>query len=62
MATEAKENKPKPCCVCIDQRKARDECLLFNTIESGKCDDILKQYTDCMKSYGFTPNPVPKSS
>lgn len=52
-----KEPRPKPCCVCKDEKSARDECLLFNDIskEAGmlKCKDLIDKYKSCMKSYGF---------
>lgn len=47
------EVKPKPCCVCLDEKKQRDECLLFNGQESGKCNDLISKYKACMKGYGF---------
>lgn len=47
------EVKPKPCCVCLDQKKQRDECLFFNGQESGQCDDLISKYKACMKGYGF---------
>lgn len=47
------ENKPKPCCVCLDEKKIRDACLLKNGQDSGKCDDIISKYKVCMKGYGF---------
>lgn len=50
------ESKPKPCCVCLDEKKTRDECLLFNGQDSGKCDDIIQKYKTCMKGYGFETN------
>lgn len=52
----SKGDKPKPCCVCLDEKKARDECLLLNGQESGKCNDIIEGYKKCMKSYGFSVN------
>jgi cytochrome c oxidase assembly protein subunit 17 len=45
--------KPKPCCVCLDEKKTRDECLLFNGQESGKCDELIAKYKACMKGFGF---------
>lgn len=48
------DEKPKPCCVCKSEKQERDECLLFNGQESGKCDDIIAKYKECMKGYGFT--------
>ncbi|CAN6663437.1 cytochrome c oxidase copper chaperone [Trichomonascus vanleenenianus] len=50
----AKNDKPKPCCVCTTEKSSRDECLLFNGQESGKCDDLISKYKVCMKGYGFT--------
>ncbi|ODV68147.1 hypothetical protein HYPBUDRAFT_100310, partial [Hyphopichia burtonii NRRL Y-1933] len=47
------EPKPKPCCVCLDEKKQRDECLLFNGQEGGKCDDLIQKYKTCMKGFGF---------
>ncbi|VVT57781.1 uncharacterized protein SAPINGB_P005866 [Magnusiomyces paraingens] len=55
-ATEAPAchvNKPKPCCVCKDEKSVRDECLLFNGQESGKCDEFITKYKTCMKGFGF---------
>lgn len=53
MSEPTKESKPKPCCVCLDEKKARDECLLFNGQEGGKCQDMIEKYKACMKGYGF---------
>lgn len=47
------ESKPKPCCVCKPEKEVRDECLLFNGQESGKCDELIEKYKTCMKGYGF---------
>ncbi|AMD22783.1 HHR014Wp [Eremothecium sinecaudum] len=48
------DNKPKPCCVCKVEKEERDKCLLFNSQESGKCEDLISSYKSCMKGYGFT--------
>lgn len=53
MSELTKESKPKPCCVCLDEKKARDECLLFNGQEGGKCDEFIEKYKVCMKGFGF---------
>ncbi|CDO54359.1 similar to Saccharomyces cerevisiae YLL009C COX17 Copper metallochaperone that transfers copper to Sco1p and Cox11p for eventual delivery to cytochrome c oxidase [Geotrichum candidum] len=45
--------KVKPCCVCTDEKSLRDECLLFNGQESGKCNELIEKYKVCMKGYGF---------
>ncbi|SGZ47182.1 CIC11C00000002514 [Sungouiella intermedia] len=44
MSTPAPTDKPKPCCVCLDEKKTRDECLLFNGQEGGKCDELIQKY------------------
>lgn len=51
---QTETSKPKPCCVCLGEKKQRDECLLFNGQESGKCDNIINDYKSCMKGYGFS--------
>lgn len=57
LASGKKEARPKPCCVCKDEKAARDECLLFNDVnqETGilKCKELIDKYKTCMKSYGF---------
>ncbi len=51
--TETAASKPKPCCVCKPEKEARDECLLFNGQDNGKCDELIAKYKTCMKGYGF---------
>ncbi|CAG82262.2 cysteine alpha-hairpin motif superfamily [Yarrowia lipolytica] len=46
-------DKPKPCCVCKDEKAARDECLLFNGVDSDKCKPLISAYKECMKGFGF---------
>ncbi|ODQ64716.1 hypothetical protein NADFUDRAFT_52341 [Nadsonia fulvescens var. elongata DSM 6958] len=46
--------KPKPCCVCLDEKASRDECLLLWGQDSGKCDDMITKYKSCMKGFGFS--------
>ncbi|CDR46858.1 CYFA0S26e00848g1_1 [Cyberlindnera fabianii] len=53
MPEQTQTEKPKPCCVCKPEKEARDQCLLINGQESGKCDDMITQYKKCMKGYGF---------
>ncbi|KAF2187013.1 hypothetical protein K469DRAFT_725631 [Zopfia rhizophila CBS 207.26] len=47
--------KPKPCCVCKDEKAARDECMLFSTGDNAQkeCADLVAKYKDCMAGYGF---------
>ncbi|KAJ4397080.1 Cytochrome c oxidase copper chaperone [Gnomoniopsis smithogilvyi] len=47
--------KPKPCCVCKDEKSKRDECMLFsNAADPAKdCQSTIDQYRNCMKGFGF---------
>jgi len=47
--------KVKPCCVCLDQKAKRDECMLFSTSNDAQkeCADLVGQYKQCMAGYGF---------
>ncbi|ROW10933.1 hypothetical protein VMCG_00912 [Cytospora schulzeri] len=53
--TEAAASKPKPCCVCKDEKAKRDECMLFsNAADPTKdCKSTIDQYRSCMKGFGF---------
>ncbi|KKY34113.1 putative telomere length regulation protein [Diaporthe ampelina] len=48
-------SKPKPCCVCKDEKSKRDECMLFsNAADPAKdCQSTIDQYRSCMKGFGF---------
>jgi hypothetical protein len=45
----------QPCCVCKDEKAARDECMLFSTASDPQeaCKDMVTRYRSCMASYGF---------
>ncbi|KJZ78336.1 hypothetical protein HIM_02374 [Hirsutella minnesotensis 3608] len=47
--------KPKPCCVCKDEKSRRDECMLFSTAKdpAADCQSLVEQYKNCMMGYGF---------
>ncbi|KAF2214615.1 hypothetical protein CERZMDRAFT_95007 [Cercospora zeae-maydis SCOH1-5] len=47
--------KVKPCCVCKDEKAARDECMLFSNAKDPQeaCQDLVTKYRSCMSSYGF---------
>ncbi|KAF2808568.1 uncharacterized protein BDZ99DRAFT_522109 [Mytilinidion resinicola] len=47
--------KPKPCCVCKDEKNSRDECMLFSKSDNpqGECQDLVSKYRSCMAGYGF---------
>ncbi|KAL2757392.1 hypothetical protein ACRALDRAFT_2039831 [Sodiomyces alcalophilus JCM 7366] len=49
------QEKPKPCCVCKDEKAKRDECMLFsNAPDPAKdCLPTIQKYKDCMKGFGF---------
>lgn len=50
---DASVDKPKPCCVCLDEKRERDECLMFKGFEDKECLKMIDNYKQCMKSYGF---------
>ncbi|SGZ49671.1 CIC11C00000001878 [Sungouiella intermedia] len=62
MSTPAPTDKPKPCCVCLDEKKTRDECLLFNGQEGGKCDELIQKYKVCMKGQLLPPTPAAEAN
>ncbi|ESZ92809.1 cytochrome c oxidase copper chaperone protein [Sclerotinia borealis F-4128] len=47
--------KPKPCCVCKDEKAARDECMLFSTAKEPQeaCASMVDKYKSCMAGFGF---------
>ncbi|KAF4123942.1 cytochrome c oxidase assembly protein subunit 17 [Geosmithia morbida] len=49
-------SKPKPCCVCKDEKAKRDECMLFSTAKdpAADCQSLVGQYKTCMAGFGFT--------
>ncbi|KAK0624708.1 cytochrome C oxidase copper chaperone-domain-containing protein [Bombardia bombarda] len=53
--TEAAASKPKPCCVCKDEKAKRDECMLFsNAADPQKdCQSTVDLYKSCMAGFGF---------
>ncbi|KAK4105913.1 hypothetical protein N658DRAFT_503977 [Parathielavia hyrcaniae] len=53
-ATEA-ASKPKPCCVCKEEKAKRDECMLFSTAADPQkdCFSAVEQYRSCMAGFGF---------
>ncbi|KAK9468792.1 cysteine alpha-hairpin motif superfamily [Lipomyces arxii] len=51
--TETKQDRPKPCCVCIDEKMARDECMLMSPDGRTECKDFISTYKTCMRGYGF---------
>ncbi|CAJ0545955.1 Ff.00g094280.m01.CDS01 [Fusarium sp. VM40] len=48
-------NKPKPCCVCKDEKAKRDECMLFSNAKDpvADCKSLVDQYRSCMTGFGF---------
>lgn len=45
----------KPCCVCKDEKAARDECMLFSTAKDPQvaCATMVDKYKSCMAGFGF---------
>ncbi|KAK9368636.1 cytochrome C oxidase copper chaperone-domain-containing protein [Lipomyces kononenkoae] len=52
-STEPSQERPKPCCVCIDEKVARDECMLMNADGRTQCAELIQNYKACMRGYGF---------
>ncbi|KAI1105493.1 cytochrome C oxidase copper chaperone-domain-containing protein [Jackrogersella minutella] len=48
-------SKPKPCCVCKDEKSKRDECMLFSKASdpTRDCKSTIDQYRSCMAGFGF---------
>jgi cytochrome c oxidase assembly protein subunit 17 len=53
--SDAAASKPKPCCVCKDEKSKRDECMLFSTAADPQkdCQSTIDQYRSCMAGFGF---------
>ncbi|KOS16865.1 Cytochrome c oxidase copper chaperone [Escovopsis weberi] len=51
----AQTNRPKPCCVCKDEKAKRDECMLFSTAQDPQadCQSLVEQYKTCMLGFGY---------
>ncbi|TLS25016.1 hypothetical protein PpBr36_07620 [Pyricularia pennisetigena] len=45
----------QPCCVCKDEKAARDECMLFSNAKdpAEDCKTKIEQYKSCMAGFGF---------
>ncbi|KAJ2633689.1 hypothetical protein H4R22_000229 [Coemansia sp. RSA 1290] len=47
--------KLKPCCVCLDTKKARDTCFLDHGDNAeSKCHYLIAAHKKCMADFGFT--------
>ena len=46
----------QPCCVCKDEKAARDECMLFSNAADPQadCQSMIQKYKTCMQGYGFS--------
>ncbi|KAK7424958.1 Cytochrome c oxidase copper chaperone [Neonectria punicea] len=53
--TTTEATKPKPCCVCKEEKAKRDECMLFSNAKdpAADCKSLVEQYRSCMTGYGF---------
>mmetsp|Transcript_14788 Transcript_14788/g.30089 ORF Transcript_14788/g.30089 Transcript_14788/m.30089 type:complete len:80 (-) Transcript_14788:427-666(-) len=50
-ATGTAAPKKKMCCVCLDTKKERDECLVANGEEA--CKAFIEAHKKCLRSEGF---------
>ncbi|KAK5658842.1 hypothetical protein OQA88_1654 [Cercophora sp. LCS_1] len=48
-------SKPKPCCVCKEEKAKRDDCMLFSKSDDPQkdCLSTIDQYKACMLGFGF---------
>lgn len=53
--TAKTEEKVKPCCVCKDEKSARDKCMLFSQADDPQedCKGMVQKYRECMRGHGF---------
>ncbi|KAF2675083.1 hypothetical protein BT63DRAFT_474748 [Microthyrium microscopicum] len=51
----SEQPKVKPCCVCTDEKAARDECMLFSKSDNPQqdCQSMMSKYKSCMAGFGF---------
>lgn len=48
---DADGNLLKPCCVCLDEKKAMEACILEKGEEN--CQDLLEAHSACLRKLGF---------
>ncbi|KAK0656707.1 cysteine alpha-hairpin motif superfamily [Cercophora newfieldiana] len=55
VSTSAEASKPKPCCVCKEEKAKRDECMLFSKAADPQkdCLSTIDLYKSCMLGFGF---------
>ncbi|KAH7328637.1 cytochrome C oxidase copper chaperone-domain-containing protein [Stachybotrys elegans] len=56
VAPSSTVTKPKPCCVCKEEKSKRDECMLFSTAKDPAldCVSLVDSYKKCMAGFGYT--------
>ncbi|OAQ96996.1 hypothetical protein LLEC1_02653 [Akanthomyces lecanii] len=54
-ASNDSASRPKPCCVCKDEKAKRDECMLFSNAKDPQadCQSLVAQYKTCMLGFGY---------
>ncbi|KAJ4163348.1 hypothetical protein LMH87_005083 [Akanthomyces muscarius] len=54
-ASSDNASRPKPCCVCKDEKAKRDECMLFSNAKDPQadCQSLVAQYKTCMLGFGY---------
>uniref|UniRef100_A0A8C9GRJ6 Cytochrome c oxidase copper chaperone n=1 Tax=Piliocolobus tephrosceles TaxID=591936 RepID=A0A8C9GRJ6_9PRIM len=48
---EEKTEKKKICCVCLDTKKLRDECIV--KLGEKKCKKYIEDHKKCLRKEGF---------
>ncbi|KAH7370632.1 cytochrome c oxidase copper chaperone protein [Rhexocercosporidium sp. MPI-PUGE-AT-0058] len=55
LKSSSEASKPKPCCVCKEEKATRDECMLFSNAKDPQkdCATTIDKYKSCMAGFGF---------
>ena len=49
----AADGRPKPCCICLDEKKVRDECMFEHEDGMTACRDLIEAHRKCMAGFGY---------
>ncbi len=47
------DGRPKPCCICLDEKKVRDECMFEHEDGMTKCKDLIEAHRKYVFSSHF---------
>ncbi|ORY83630.1 putative copper chaperone for respiratory chain complex IV [Protomyces lactucae-debilis] len=49
----AADGRPKPCCICLDEKRVRDECMFNSEDGMVQCKDLIQKHRECMAGFGY---------